>query len=155
MGREVRRVPADWQHPRAGSRYIPLYEGPYEQVLETWQKTFVEWCQVRPQYCPDEDYAPTEEAFRGWYGDPPDREMYMPSWSEQEATHWMMYEDTSKGTPLSPAFATAEECARWCAENGTSAFGDMVADYEWWMNVCRGSAGFGVILTVGEGAKPL
>lgn len=25
MGREVRRVPETWQHPKDGRRYIPLY----------------------------------------------------------------------------------------------------------------------------------
>ena len=28
MGREVRRVPADWQHPKdARGRFIPLFDG--------------------------------------------------------------------------------------------------------------------------------
>lgn len=27
MGREVRKVPADWQHPKEGDRYTPLSDG--------------------------------------------------------------------------------------------------------------------------------
>lgn len=43
MGREVRRVPAAWQHPKDGRRYIPLYrdnEGRpqlrADQCMPTW-----------------------------------------------------------------------------------------------------------------------
>jgi hypothetical protein len=48
-----------------------------------------------------------------------------------------MYEDTSEGTPFSPAFATPEELARWLADTGASAFGDMTATYEQWLRTCK------------------
>ena len=50
----------------------------------------------------------------------------------------MMYEDTTEGTPISPAFATPEELARWLADTGASAFGDSTATYEQWLHVCKG-----------------
>jgi len=50
----------------------------------------------------------------------------------------MMYEDTSEGTPISPAFATPEELARWLVDNNASAFGDSTGSYEVWLRVARG-----------------
>jgi hypothetical protein len=62
----------------------------------------------------------------------------MPQWGEGEATHYMMYEDTTEGTPISPAFATPEELARWLTDNGASAFAGRPASYEAWLRVCLG-----------------
>jgi hypothetical protein len=50
-----------------------------------------------------------------------------------------MYEDTSEGTPISPAFGTPETLAQWLADTGASASGDMTATYEEWLNVARGA----------------
>lgn len=106
MGREVRLVPGDWQHPaKDDGSFIPLLDGAHYGVD-------VE----------DED----RDA-------PPDPGDYMPRWTDEEADHLMMYENTSEGTPISPAFKTAEELARWLADNGASAFGPMKATYEQWL----------------------
>lgn len=72
------------------------------------------------------------------YGNPPDINDYMPNWPDAERTHLMMYETTSEGTPISPAFRTPEELARWLADNKASAFGSMTASYESWLEVARG-----------------
>ena len=77
--------------------------------------------------------------FSEWHGERPKKEDYMPEWPEEMLTHIMMYEDTSEGTPISPAFTTPEELAKWLADNNASAFGDMTATYEQWLNVCRGA----------------
>ena len=91
MGREVRRVPKNWQHPKdEDGEFVPLFR---------------------------ED---------------------MPLWPEREATHFMMYENTSEGTPISPAFATPEELARWLANTKASAFADQGASYKAWLRVCQG-----------------
>ena len=53
----------------------------------------------------------------------------------------MMYEDTTEGTPISPAFETPEELARWLADTGASAFGSLTATYDEWLNMIkRGSS---------------
>lgn len=90
--------------------------------------------------------------FAEWEGEPPDPAYYRPEWPDEERTHWQMYEDTSEGTPISPVFATPEECARWCADHGVSAFGRSSADYDWWLRVAGGSAGFGLAVNVSTGA---
>ncbi len=118
MGREVRRVPANWKHPKTDSAgYKPLH-GDYEGSAFDFLKRANE--------------KGLQDAL-DYFGRAPDQKDYMPAWTDAEATHLMMYEDTSEGTPISPAFATAEELARWLADNKASAFGEMTATYEDWL----------------------
>lgn len=56
---------------------------------------------------------------------------------------WQIWETTSEGSPITPAFATPEECARWAADNGASVFGASVfgyqtATYETWLKFLTG-----------------
>lgn len=139
MGREVRRVPANWQHPKDdGGRYVPLSDG-YAARLHDWKEDAAKWSRGEfPDYAGEES---RRLSFEEWEGPPPDASEFMPDWPESERTHYMMYEDTSEGTPISPAFGTAEELARWLADTGASACGDMTASYEAWLStIKRGSA---------------
>jgi hypothetical protein len=68
----------------------------------------------------------------------PNKEDFMPDWPAEQCTHLMMYEDTSEGTPISPAFATPEELARWLTDNGASSFGRSTGSYEGWLRVAQG-----------------
>lgn len=144
MGREVRRVPADWQHPkeqkpdwstgRMTDRYKPLHDGSYAQAA----KDFLEKAN-----------AEGLEAATDYYGAAPMPDEYMPDWPAEQRTHYMMYEDTSEGTPISPAFATPEELARWLADTGASSFGQMTATYEQWLRVARGGYACSLVVTGG------
>lgn len=124
MGREVRRVPADWQHPKdEGGRYVPLMPGEdYERHMAAFE---VDADAHGLAYAMEEHGAIS-------------RADYMPNWPAEQRTHLMMYEDTSEGTPISPAFETPEELARWLADNGASAFGNATATYEQWLRVAQG-----------------
>lgn len=65
----------------------------------------------------------------------------MPEWIDTERTHWQLYETTTEGTPISPPMPTPEALARWLADTGASAFGDMTATYDQWLStIKRGSA---------------
>lgn len=93
MGREVRRVPADWCHPWGeDGRYVPL--------------------------------------------------QLMPDWPEADCTHLMMYETVSQGTPVSPAFATPEELARWLVDNKATFYAKDLATYDEWLRVAKGTPAF-------------
>jgi hypothetical protein len=129
MGREVRRVPADWQHPRDDNgEYIPLFDG-YTKRVERWDREKAEWdAGIRPTY--GEDFAGTYEE---WDGERPEPSGYMPDWPAEERTHLQMYEDTTEGTPISPVMSSPEELARWLADNAASWFGGYTADYEQWL----------------------
>lgn len=138
MGREVRRVPANWQHPtNGGGASKALFDGAeYESRAREWDEEATKWARGEfPDYASEDSRKLT---YVEWNGERPDEADYMPRWSAEEATHLMMYETCSEGTPISPAFATPEELARWLADNGASAFGDSTASYEAWLRVARG-----------------
>lgn len=130
MGREVRKVRKDWQHPKdERGNYKPLLDG-YAADLEKFMRL-------------SQDKGLQEDVE---YMGCPDKENYMPDWSEEETTHLMMYETTSEGTPISPAFETAEELARWLTDNGASAFGSIPGTYEGWLRVARGGYACSAVL---------
>lgn len=65
----------------------------------------------------------------------------------------MMYETTSEGTPISPAFTSPEELARWLTDTGASAFGKDTATYEQWLRVCQGGYAPSAIYTSDGGLQ--
>lgn len=113
MGREIRRVPKDWEHPRfkRGRRtgdFHPLYDVDYETACKEWYT----------------EAANFDNEGYNWYheyaGCPPDEDYYRKrKWTAEEATHYQMYETVSEGTPVTPVFATKEELVDYLVENGT------------------------------------
>ena len=125
-------VPKDWQHPKDDRGYIPLNHGPYLDAKEDWDKDIAHFMDSRGWS--------KEEAIE-YVGTEPIQWEYMPYWEEEEATHFMMYENTSEGTPMSPACETQEELAQWLVDHHASTFGhDSTATYEQWLATIR--AGF-------------
>lgn len=158
MGREVRRVPADWDHPKIKEmnwikmaeveRFQPMFDRPFAPAMREWIAEWEAWERgERPDYASDESPNMT---YWEWNGGPPDPNCYRPDWPEESRTHLMMYEDTTEGTPISPAFATPEELARWLADNGASSFGSDTATYEQWLPVCRGAFAPSMIIANGQ-----
>lgn len=131
MGREVRRVPADWQHPQdQNGQFVPLMYG-YNAEAERYQKEKEGWESGDfPSYATAESRFMTYEE---WAGEAPRQSDYMPDFDASVATHWQMYETTSEGTPISPVFASPEELALWLFENNASAFGNTTATFEEWL----------------------
>jgi hypothetical protein len=76
--------------------------------------------------------------FTEYHGPRPSPDDYMPNWPAEQRTHLMMYESTSGGTPISPAFETPEELARWLVDTGASSFADSTATYEQWLGIANG-----------------
>ena len=149
MGREVRKVPANWQHPkRASGRYIALYDSCYESRAKEWDEESAKWGNGEfPSYASEESQSLT---YAEWSGERPKAEDYMPEWPDSECTHYMMYETTSEGTPISPSFPTPEELARWLSDNNASAFGDMTATYEQWLRVANGGFACSAVVAGGK-----
>lgn len=123
MGREVRMVPANYEHPRrSDGSFIPLKDG-YAEDLESFKKHM--------------DEHGLESALEE-FGQGLLREEYMlPDTPDSERTHLMMFENTSEGTPISPAFKTPDKLARWLTDNKASAFAKMTATYEQWLAMCK------------------
>ncbi len=127
MGREVRRVPADWEHPADRALHDTFRIRRIE--LEKWKAGYI------TDHCGGWKKLPAE--YRGkrphvYYGSSNKRD-FMPDWEPEECTHLQMYETTTEGTPISPVMATAEDLAHWLADNKASAFADMTASYEDWL----------------------
>ncbi len=134
MGREVRMVPKDWEHPtRSDGHPKPLQDGSFTADIAEWlteRNAFMRGERV------DGTPLPPEAAgcsFKEWHGSRPLKRDYMPDWPESERTHYQMYETCSEGTPISPVMETPEELARWLTDNEASAFADMTATYEQWL----------------------
>ncbi len=108
MGREIRMVPPDWDHPKKeNGSYQPLYDEDYETACEEWYADCVD---KNGKYkSGDEEYV----------GDPPDKNYYRDrKWAKEEATHFQVYETVSEGTPVTPHFATKEELIDHLCEHG-------------------------------------
>lgn len=107
MGREIRKVPADWKHPpndgSRGGRYKPLYYGAggrFERKANEWLAECSKWqAGERPDYAGDD--AP--RYYWDWDGAPPSEEDYMLVGVPDEAcTHFMLYEVNERGHPAKP-----------------------------------------------------
>lgn len=156
MGREVRMVPKDWEHPRReNGSFQPMYNRDYETEFDEWLEEKKQWKNGLQKdwlnggfKLKDDEYK--NIPFEEWSGAAPDSKYYIPKWKPEERTHYMMYEDTSEGTPISPAFPTPEELAKWLAENNASCFADMTATYEEWLSMIKGS-GYSVAMVAHDG----
>ncbi len=143
MGREVRMVPPEWEHPKKHGQYVPLLAGYSHAVQER-----VKFRERDDLTYTEEDLTYTEEDYFGSAEVDPSE--YMPEWAADVATHYRMYETCSEGTPISPPFATPEELARWLANTNASAFGNMGASYEGWLATIKRTVGaVGLIVTIG------
>jgi hypothetical protein len=96
MGREIRRVPKGWEHPRDNDGdYQPMMDVTYEEALADWRS---------------EGAAPDEK---------PQPEWYRPAYAS-EPVCWQVYETVSEGTPKSPVFDTEGELLAWLLAQGHS-----------------------------------
>jgi hypothetical protein len=129
MGREIRKVPAGWEHPRdENGHYRPLFDRDYETAMRTWYDELQAWLAgkfeevrlkhpdlaAKPSYASDTPFS----AFKDWHGRPPDPDYHRPRWSDEQRTHYQLYEDVTEGTPLSPPFATKEELVEHLVRHG-------------------------------------
>ena len=123
MGREVRRVPPNWQHPtcenerngRVGPQ--PMYDQTYAEASKEWREGLAKWdAGERPSYFTAADH-PADLDYWEYNGGPPDRAYYRP-WADEEATWFQLWQTVSEGSPVSPPFATADELIAYLAANG-------------------------------------
>jgi len=122
MGREIRRVPPNWNHPvdsRSG-QLKPMFDETFEQASTEWKNEFAEYyTAINGDYYQEDRKADdgTPWEFWEWSGDPPNREYYRP-WKDEEATWYQVWETVSEGTPVSPPFETKEELIEYLVKEG-------------------------------------
>ncbi len=123
MGREIRRVPANWEHPkkevadyRKGimvERFQPLHDSSYIDAMNEWIKEHKLWERGKHR---------DQDAYYRYYaqygGNAPDVEYYRPDWKSEEMTWYQVYETVSEGTPVTPPFETQSELVDYLVDNG-------------------------------------
>ena len=128
MGREVKRVPLDFDYPLHKVWYgyqIVFCHEDYEGGCERCQE-FARVMGITPKvYKHIQDDSPCPDWKKYLKVDPP------------EGEGWQLWGTTSEGEPRSPVFKTPEELADWCAENDT-VFADIKATKEEWLEMIRG-----------------
>lgn len=86
MGREIRRVPLGWEHPKDARGYVPMFDVTFEEAQ-----------------------AERKREGEGDLGEA-ERMYHRPKWDvPEEQLGYAVYEDVSEGTPVTPTFATKEE----------------------------------------------
>ena len=115
MGREIRRVPLDFDWPRD-----KVWPGFYVAIPE----------------CPNDCEWPTQCTYckAAW-----EHSLHGPSWEIKPPAGdgWQLWETVSEGSPISPVFTTPEELARWMV-SGRSAW-MMPTDYDAALRFITGS----------------
>lgn len=121
MGREIRRVPPNWESPVTKDAYgrdriQPMYCQTFDEVAADWLETFD---RMRAGNLTDFERECYPHGVLEWANDetPPDPKYYR-SWSDDEATWYQVWETVSEGTPVSPAFETQDELIEYLAKHG-------------------------------------
>jgi len=125
MGREIRRVPPNWEHPKYTAEDHSHRIGQYRPMFDDhFDATFVKWLadfdRIRSGDFTDIERECYPRGLADWLvdeGAPPDPNYYRP-YKDEEATWFQVYETVSEGTPVTPPFATKEELIDYLAANG-------------------------------------
>lgn len=126
MGREIKRVPLDFDWPidQLWKGYVNPYRG---QFCKPCQKKYNEncpYCQGSDEIWPSEEIKKLKEEWNRF--DPPTGEGYQ------------LWSTTSEGHPMSPVFDTPEKLATWLFESKASSFGHATCTYEQWLAFAKG-----------------
>lgn len=122
MGREIRRVPKGWEHPkRDNGSYHPMRDASYEEAANEWLNNCILFSQGKHPYQLENKYNANE--YKYWWdfdGTPPEIDYYLPTWKPEERICYQIYENVSEGTPVSPVFESEEEMVQWLIKQGHS-----------------------------------
>lgn len=126
MGRALRKVIANWEHPKNERGYIPLKDR--NQLIED---TYDYLMFIRQVYN-TQRWSPKDIKQK------PDIEKYMPFFDEIALTCIQLYETTSEGTPITPVFQRSE-LEQLCeyAEQHCYTVGEQRGTKETWMEICK------------------
>jgi hypothetical protein len=154
MGREVRMVPKNWNHPKKeNGRYIPLLGYSFKERLAEWNEEYLQWQKgFKPSFGTEEKWIPRDKrememTYEDYAGEKPLKEHFMPEWDPEEKTHFQMYENTSEGTPVSPVFDNIESLAHWLADNNVPSFADITSTYEQWLSAIKNQNNISMVIT--------
>lgn len=127
MGREIRRVPANWEHPRKAYGQEHDYEqlsDDYIGYLKYWEedvnqfiKHMTEVIKTGKTVIYNKEYTDPQKVY-DYLNDeeqalnPSNISGYMPSGS-----WYQLYQNVGEGSPLSPPFKTKDQLVKWLSNN--------------------------------------
>jgi hypothetical protein len=125
MGREIRMVPANWEHPIRDPRndlyghggYQPMYDETFAEVFAKWLDDFD---RIRSGALEPIEVQCYPNGLADWLNDegvPPNPAYYRP-YTDDEAAWFQVWETVSEGTPVTPPFETRAELADYLATRG-------------------------------------
>lgn len=111
MGREIRRVPANWEHPRYTEETATGREqiGQCVPLKDDYERKLAEFAK-------DIEKMGLGKAIDYWGGGPCSEDYV--DYGGRERTWWQVYQTVSEGTPVTPPFATPEELVEYLVKNG-------------------------------------
>jgi hypothetical protein len=112
MGREIRRVPPNWEHPKFDPSEVR-----YEWQRDAYKPLMEGYAEAKAGFEKMQAEKGLQEAI-DYYGQAPDVNDYVPDWTEAEATWFQVYETVSEGSPVTPPFATREELVEYLVQHG-------------------------------------
>jgi hypothetical protein len=133
MSKEIRRVPPNWEHPkksvwiareqRSKDRYIPLYDNCVQEEFDQGLEEYKEWCEsgMAKAMLEDPEFEYPNQPFRSFcyhMRSALDPGKYRPSWDEETATWYQVYESVSEGTLVTPPFKTQDGLINYLVANG-------------------------------------
>jgi hypothetical protein len=118
MGREVRKVPPNWEHPKDESgRYDPLLDEYYPKAAKNWLDSCIAWENgTHPDLLGHDDRKELYPYY--WEWDQPPNEEYCRPYPDEQATWFQLYETVSEGTPTTPPFETKAELVEYLVKHG-------------------------------------
>ena len=133
MGRELKRVPLDFEWPIG-----EIWEG-FCPSIEKFQKLFGDKFPVLYEYnhareicgkCEDNFGACSESADYCFWHNPKNKK----KWHKEipVGKGYQLWENTTEGSPMSPVFETLEQLCEYLADNQVSWFAGMTMSKEEW-----------------------
>ena len=130
MGREIKRVPLDFDWP----------------IGKIWPGYMISLCLASDENCEQCKKFAKIINLPMTKSDCPELPMLEPPTGEG----YQLWETTTEGSPQSPVFATPEELAQWLVDNNASTFGCQTTTYENWLKFIKGP-GWAMTMVVDSG----
>jgi hypothetical protein len=129
MGREIRRVPPHWEHPRYTSdnarnsrdvgRFMSMADQDYETAAREWLEECDLW-RAGTHKAQSGKYCSKLRFYWEYAGGPPDEDHCRPAFTAKP-TWYQVYETVSEGSPVTPPFATEDELIEYLVTVGEMA----------------------------------
>lgn len=133
MGRELKRVPLDFDYPLKRVWY-----GYFMNEISTCHSKddeYCEQCRKMAEIKGVELYSIGCPNYEKYFGEISDKLKELCEVPKGEG--YQLWETTSEGSPISPVFETLDELCEWC-ENNATTFASCKASKDEWMQMLSG-----------------